>query len=117
MLSVIKKACREFNSRRPEVVVVVHEMDQEIGALADTVAGRVVDGSSPRGSAPSGQGGGRGRGRGPGPGQPKRMPVAGRARRAPPAQKLPPGMVKARQAANPRENPDPNADPKDLTYG
>jgi hypothetical protein len=40
MTQTIKKTCRTFNSRKPEVVVICHEMDPRAGAIAAAAAGR-----------------------------------------------------------------------------
>jgi beta-CASP RNase J family ribonuclease len=41
----LRRACKQFNSRRPEVVVVAHEADARAGAVAGAIAAR-RDGSS-----------------------------------------------------------------------
>ena len=97
-MSVIRKTCRSFNGKRPEILVVVHEMELHAGQIADIAAGRA---DANRGA------GGRGRGRG----------RRSSARRPPTAQPLPAGMVQQRTERNPRESPAAGTDAQDLTYG
>lgn len=40
MTQTIRKVCKTFNSRKPEVVVICHEMDPRAGAIAAASAGR-----------------------------------------------------------------------------
>eukprot|EP00892_Ulva_mutabilis_P011918 jgi/Ulvmu1/9099/UM005_0194.1 len=94
LIGIIRKVCKQFNGRRPEVLVVAHEMDPRAGMLAAAAAGR----TPPQGMKESGAKRGA-----------RRAP---RKIMAPSA--VPEGMLEQRRRANPRENPDSDTD---LTYG
>lgn len=95
LIGAIRKVCKQFNGRRPEVLVVAHEMDPRAGALAAAAAGRPPPGEpQPQQRQSTG---------------PRRSP-----RKAMGASAVPPGMLEQRRSANPRESPDGGVD---LTYG
>ena len=88
MADVMRRVCKGYNSRRPEVVVIAYEPDPR------AMAGRLSRGDS---SSPPPPPGGRqqgGRGRGPGRGR----------GRAPPSRAAPAEMLQKRREMNPREN-------------
>lgn len=95
LIGVIRKVAKQFNGRRPEVLVVAHEMDPRAGMLAAAAADR---------SLPTEHQAPREQGTGPRK-SPKKMMATS---------PVPPGMMEQRRRANPRE--DPGSD-SDLTYG
>lgn len=104
-MHALKQVCRKFNGRKPEVLVVVHEMDPRAGALAAAAGGRPGDGG---GRPPSSSG--------RGPRGDRRLETATKrtARRKLTASPVPPGLVENMRKNNPRESPSGD---KDMSYG
>ena len=96
VMHALKQVCRKFNGRKPEVLVVVHEMDPRAGALAAAASGR-----PPPNSGPAGRGGGR-------------LEEKRSSRRKPTASPAPKGLVESMRRRNPREAPSGD---RDVSYG
>lgn len=92
-MHALKQVCRKFNGRKPEVLVVVHEMDPRAGALAAAAAGRAPPNSGTSGGPKN-----------------RRM----QSRRAPSASRAPAGLVDSMRKMNPRQRPSGN---RDMSYG
>lgn len=90
LIGIIRKVCKQFNGRRPEVLVVAHEMDPRAGVVAAAAAGR----APPQGMPEPGDKRG-----------PRRSP-----RKQVGATAVPQGMLEQRRRANPRENPGRDSD-------
>lgn len=114
----LRRAAKQFNGRKPEVIVVSHEADPRMGAAAGAMAKR----RSSR-DLRDARGGERddSRGRRPStpPGKPKRPagggagPPRGRGRPPkgpPPLERLSPDMIDQRKKNNPRDKPDSGED-------
>jgi len=114
----LRRAAKQFNGRKPEVIVVSHEADPRMGAAAGAMAKR----RSSR-DLRDARGGERddSRGRRPStpPGKPKRPagggagPPRGRGRPPkgpPPLERLSPDMIDQRKKNNPRDKPDSGGD-------
>jgi hypothetical protein len=114
----VTQQCKKFNRRFPEVIVLLHEegagvctvaekgpkkgkkslavVDQSLGSAQKTKSKRATDLGKEE-DPPSAE---------------RKGPVG-----PPPVEKLPVGLVASMRAANPRENPSPDMDPENLTYG
>eukprot|EP00192_Tetraselmis_astigmatica_P024681 CAMPEP_0117691068 /NCGR_PEP_ID=MMETSP0804-20121206/25497_1 /TAXON_ID=1074897 /ORGANISM="Tetraselmis astigmatica, Strain CCMP880" /LENGTH=242 /DNA_ID=CAMNT_0005504225 /DNA_START=75 /DNA_END=804 /DNA_ORIENTATION=+ len=86
VVDALRRVCKGYNSRRPEVIVIAHEMDPRIGAVINAQANRLRQQSAEGERGRGGRGrGGRGGGRG--------SPDRGAQRGAPPASQAPPEML------------------------
>jgi hypothetical protein len=87
--------------------VIAHEHNPQAGMIA--VAASTQPARSSRSNRKSG---------GKGPGGPMRSAIEAPPSLSPPPSTsiLPAGLVQKRRAANPREQPEPDADPDSLTY-
>jgi hypothetical protein len=115
----LRRASKQFNNRRPEVIIIAHEADPRMGAAAGAMAKRRSsrevrngDRDDTRGKRPNVQ-----------PGKPKRPgnggatgsagPPRGRGRPPkgpPPLERLSPEMIEQRRKQNPRDKPDSGGD-------
>ena len=109
----IRRAAKQFNNRRPEVIIIAHEADPRMGAAAGAMMkrrtskqARTQDGG-PRGPTSDEQ--------------PRRVPARGRrpsqntlttarskkspSKGPPPLERLPPDVIKERKKTNPRDSP------------
>jgi beta-CASP RNase J family ribonuclease len=121
----LRRAAKQFNSRRPEVIIIAHEADPRMGAAAGAMAkrrssrlerdsnapansnkkrGTSPPGGQPRRSAPGTSGGGS---------APRGRPRTGSTRGPPPLERLSPEMIEQRKKDNPRDKP---VDGKDVEY-
>lgn len=111
----LRRAAKQFNNRRPEVIIIAHEADPRMGAAAGAMAKRrsskdVRDGDRDES---------RGR-RSVSPGRPKRAPVTGGSsgsgggapkgrgrppKGPPPLERLSPDAIAERKKNNPRDKP------------
>jgi hypothetical protein len=114
----VTQQCRKFNRRYPEVIVVLHEEGAGVHTVAEkaskkgTKSPAVVNqslGSAQKTKSKRNADSGK---ENVAPNTRQTVPMDPTA-----VQKLPAGLVASRRAANPRENPSPGMDPKDLTYG
>jgi hypothetical protein len=94
-MHALKQVCRKFNGRKPEVLVVVHEMDPRAGMLAAAASGR----------APPNPGLAAGRGS-------SEHNLSSRKKLA--VSPVPPGLLKSMRKRNPREAP---SEDRDMSYG
>ena len=116
----LRRASKQFNNRRPEVIIIAHEADPRMGAAAGAMARRrssrdVRDGERDDSRGRRGSGPGSGSGSGSGPGRPKRAGAAGSGSTAggrgrgrppkgpPPLERLSPEALAERKKNNPRE--------------
>ncbi|KAK9820188.1 hypothetical protein WJX72_007275 [[Myrmecia] bisecta] len=106
----VRRCCKSYNNRRPEVVVIAHEWDPRAGAAAAAAAVRQADAAADAATSrqQSGRGAARGRG-GAGPGRGQQLSGGGGQQRGfkgpGAAAPLAPEVLRQRQAANPRDNP------------
>ena len=110
----IRRAAKQFNSRKPEVIIIAHEADPRMGAAAGAMAKRrssktvrdqrTDDGDKPRSRRVLVKGK-----RGP-QGKPSNSPTKGPpkgpSKGPPPLQRLSPDVIRQRKKTNPRDNPD-----------
>jgi hypothetical protein len=107
----IRRAAKQFNNRKPEVIIIAHEADPRMGAAAGAMAKRrssktvrdregTDDGEKPRARrVPV-------KGRRAPQGKPPNSPTKGPPKGPPPLQRLSPDVIKQRKKINPRDNPD-----------
>lgn len=107
MTNTVRKTCKRFNSKRPEVLVIAHERNPQAGMIAATASTQPARYARP--DHKNRERGGRG---------PIRAAIKPAPSLSPPPSTsvLPAGLVQKRRAANPREQPHPDADPDSLTY-
>ena len=106
----LRRAAKQFNNRKPEVIIIAHEADPRMGAAAGAMAKRrsskavrdqsTDDGEKPRARRVPVKGR-----RGP-QGKPSNSPTKGSPKGPPPLQRLSPDVIKQRKKINPRDNPD-----------
>jgi hypothetical protein len=112
----VTQQCKKFNRRMPEVIIVLHEESTGVNVASNKGQSQGKAGNAAMTQHLGSSQKSKSR-QGPDVGKEKTPETKRKGPASPLVEKLPAGLVANRRAANPRENPSPDMDPEDLTYG